>query len=1230
LPQALWVANSLVYVCTHPSSTLAACQAAPITTYTDSTEGTTCPSTEQMVQLPGNTCTASSGVTANVGFWYGDGVFDYWIVSSYGTYGPFSGNSSNFPSSCGNPIGIPCGGTGATTAAGALAELGGVSITGAAFTGPVSINSTLSVANLTSIGPRYDVTNPLYGAVGNGSTDDTAAIQAAFNACFNNANAPFGGIIELPGPHTYVISSTINAWDGCQIEGTIGSSAGGYQQPEIQWNGPAAGAVYAITAVTTGTGLTPTVSSPYIAGQTNRQMPSYATLTATNTAAVGNWVYIQGCTSTAGQPLNHTVAQVSAVNLSSSSITVGLPFQVATLSASDSCTATVTNVGIAYDAQARYQQANTSFVISSNRALSNALGVGIYFGSRVDTGTRVWNVQVSGANLYAYYFAGGGINVDFDKGWRADAIGEGATYWRVTGSDSVDISNGTTDNNSSAASTEGSSMVFDAGACGSLYNNYSAIMTTKHLKIEVNKGLNPGMGAITLYDCPTNPRPGQLQINGDGLWIAPYTTSIAGVNISPFAVIPPNDLALEVSLLNSLIPEGNQTTNFSPRWLGMPYAQSFDMAGYAGVMPVFSYMPPLNTANSAYGPTQFLNDTNFAGITWAYSTRASMMLYSDTAFAALPNGTSLAAGQLIAPPSYWLGANGKRYAQQSVYTAGTTGTLNGGATTCTKPSSGAGTLQCNTAAGLMLGQYVTWNGLSNQIDKIDDTVDSAAQVYLQTNPASGSNLPLTFTAPVLGPEMQLPTKSAAAPTTLAWSQGDTEQNSGATANGVAAWVNVAAGTPGTWAGIPLGDSSGQIAVSQLAPASLQGTDTKVLTAGTVSGTGITLCTDANGGATTSGCSSGSFVTSTPYWLQYLGTGADGSYEYSSTASCTTGPTHCVINCTSSAPCNITNGEILATSFQIDSGAYVYTSIVSSMGFVVHSQGACNLYGTMLLNGVKSTWPNTNKGICGASSGGSGGGSAAGASGVASYPATAEAGTGQTNGGAAGASSGGNGGNGASIASQLQRALAADGAGGLDGLYLTGATGVQGGSTGGAGGYAGQGLVMSCASINGTGGVIDLSGAYGMPPAANSTGAGSGGGGGVGMLSSQTTVSTWPTIYAAGGPGGLVTVPEALGTSGSCTTQPKATLGVTSGALNGTCTVVQAGAGCGSGTNVTFNVVGGGGTLGTGTVNPTWSGGVLASCTTTAGTSTGYTAATYTTAGTGGDGGNGWYVEFAGW
>ncbi|MGC9158746.1 MAG: hypothetical protein ACP5FH_07110, partial [Terracidiphilus sp.] len=163
------------------------------------------------------------------------------------------------------------------------------------------------------------------------------------------------------------------------------------------------------------------------------------------------------------------------------------------------------------------------------------------------------------------------------------------------------------------------------------------------------------------------------------------------------------------------------------------------------------------------------------------------------------------------------------------------------------------------------------------------------------------------------------------------------------------------------------------------------------------------------------------------------------------------------------------------------------------------------------------------------------------------------------------------------------------------------------------------------SINGSGGLIDASAMYGNPPSANSTGAGSGGGGGVVILSSQTAVSTWPAISVAGGPGGLVTVPEAVGTGGSCTSEPKATLAVTSGALSG-CTVVQAGAGCGTGANVTLNVVGGGGTGGT--VTPTWSGGALSSCTASGGS--GYTATTYTTAGTGGDGGSGWSAEFAGW
>ena len=124
LPQTLWVANATVNLCTHPSGTLAACQAAPLTTYTDSTGGTTCATATPLVQLPGSTCTASTGAASNIGFWYGGGSFDYWITTSYGSFGPFSGTgSSSTPGCFSSPLGVTCGGTGATTAAGAALNL---------------------------------------------------------------------------------------------------------------------------------------------------------------------------------------------------------------------------------------------------------------------------------------------------------------------------------------------------------------------------------------------------------------------------------------------------------------------------------------------------------------------------------------------------------------------------------------------------------------------------------------------------------------------------------------------------------------------------------------------------------------------------------------------------------------------------------------------------------------------------------------------------------------------------------------------------------------------------------------------------------------------------------------------------------------------------------------------------------------------------------------------------
>ena len=94
LPEALWVANATVALCANVAppavNTLTNCLSTPITTYTDVTENTSCASNTQLVQLPGNTCTASAGTTANIGFWYAGGTVDYFVTTLYGTYGPYT------------------------------------------------------------------------------------------------------------------------------------------------------------------------------------------------------------------------------------------------------------------------------------------------------------------------------------------------------------------------------------------------------------------------------------------------------------------------------------------------------------------------------------------------------------------------------------------------------------------------------------------------------------------------------------------------------------------------------------------------------------------------------------------------------------------------------------------------------------------------------------------------------------------------------------------------------------------------------------------------------------------------------------------------------------------------------------------------------------------------------------------------------------------------------------
>ena len=105
LPQALWVSNASASVCIHSASdtSLAWCQANPMQTVTDANGSANCPSATPLVQLPGNTCTAYTGVTSNLGLWYGGGIFDYWLVSSYGTFGPYTINPANSGGGSGTP-----------------------------------------------------------------------------------------------------------------------------------------------------------------------------------------------------------------------------------------------------------------------------------------------------------------------------------------------------------------------------------------------------------------------------------------------------------------------------------------------------------------------------------------------------------------------------------------------------------------------------------------------------------------------------------------------------------------------------------------------------------------------------------------------------------------------------------------------------------------------------------------------------------------------------------------------------------------------------------------------------------------------------------------------------------------------------------------------------------------------------------------------------------------------
>ena len=760
----------------------------------------------------------------------------------------------------------------------------GIQIAGAGPGGTQLLTTVLSIN-----GSTFTLADNASTSVANAAvySDDGAAIKAAIAACVGTGNSiPTGGIIQFPGGRgadalTYFISTPIYAGHQCNLSGTSSNTI----PTQIAWWGHTAyGAVIPFSSFTiaANTGGSPFYgpSSPAPAKQ-----PYYITITATNSLTAGTWVNITGCTGS-GIEINNTIAEVAAA--ASGSFTVVVPYAPATTgSLTDStCSATSTTVGIAFDALAHFQENITNLFIWQNRANPAAVSMGadVYFGSRIDSGSRIWNSYADSGIYYDWYFANGGIDVDFDKGWRVDASSLNAmVYWRVSGEDNFKMATGSLSNDLTPG---GAYVMLDNQGCGTGGGNFIHAEFDNN-RFEVDVPENPGYGIITLLGCP-GAASAQFFLhfeNNDSVEAASPAPNIVLLN-SP-------DTAVLKTCNNSIL---------SNNFINMPGLQRGSLNGSNGYCPQGASTPSGKSAFSGGGSisqtsiVEDLTDVNLDQL-WQDGVQASAFMYSDYALAAVPNATTLYEGQIIAPPTYWVSSTPARYALEVVKTPGTTGTPNYGVTTANNtgqsasnvilasPSASITATSCTgttltvtsslnpgasvqvvlqgTAEAVLNGynggivttiasnstsftfsypcssftnnpsdtgtatisqlvdlsphQYVTIGSLHTQITSINSSNPAAVVLQLGNNATAITvATALTYTAPVLGPEMQLLTKSAAAPSTGTWVQGDYVENSGASAQGIAGWVNTASGTPGTWDALPLGNAAGQLAFSQVA------------------------------------------------------------------------------------------------------------------------------------------------------------------------------------------------------------------------------------------------------------------------------------------------------------------------------------------------------------------------------------------------------------------------------
>lgn len=252
------------------------CTALPCSThanvYTSSSGTTACANTAQIVLNGTSSCVSVADNEGNFGGWFLPGQYQYTITAFSSTYGPYSFTIGYNSGSFTFPISIANGGTGQTTSAAALAALGGfplsslpVSIAnggtgqtsgiaalnalGAANgTTPIVFGNTFAAPVITSIA-SFPISVKTFGAIGNGTADDTASLQAAINymAAFPSSS------IYLPcGIYKTTAQLTYTAPQAPSASGTIFGE--GSNCTKIYYQGSSS--VSAVFEVTTGVSAT--------------------------------------------------------------------------------------------------------------------------------------------------------------------------------------------------------------------------------------------------------------------------------------------------------------------------------------------------------------------------------------------------------------------------------------------------------------------------------------------------------------------------------------------------------------------------------------------------------------------------------------------------------------------------------------------------------------------------------------------------------------------------------------------------------------------------------------------------------------------------------------------------------------------------------------------------------------------------------------------------------------